>query len=678
MANPYGFYDQNGNFHPQNHHQQHHHHPNHHQPYQVQPSYPFQAQNGPPIAAMPPAYAQGQVSRGHPMVVIPPRAPDYAQHYMPQYQHQQMGYPMQYVPQQPPPQQPSPQMQNIHVRQQPSPQMQNAPVRQQPQVQIPQKPPKPPDPPPESQVDVQMLALSLADEYITIARSMGPLSSIAAKEEDLQTYHKLMATALGCIQSVLNSHRKLHPRLEAVLRLRYAGLLYEETENYGEAETELGKGIIVCQRSRMLDLKYCMQHLLARVLFKKSSQAGLKSLDRAISEAEANEHTVWIYALRFLRVSLSMQSQPHPDSTGAIQNLHSICSVAEQAGDISVNFTASALEALLHLRSTGLDNAKQAQLCIGSARRFQLQTSVDELGPVITLLNCVDLASSLMQHSPDQASTKLKEIVRLEDQTLHVPKGGKGGDVLEVPCDQSRGGPLTGFTDGIFEKLPDGRDAITFNWAQPNDILILGFFLAAITKSLSSYMDGAVESCLRSGTKMVDGMSAPVRVFDERANITAAALILAEEMPDETGDSNGRLQWLSTMRWLMRFHFALILCTRSDWPTATKLLNELSRSIDKAKLSSNKIIQLLVKYLGGVVSQGSGDVSGALKTYQSPELSILAPRSGRSTDGENDVRILAALNALLIIGSDPAQHETAAPLLAKLATVSPQHPSKAI
>lgn len=486
MANPYGYYDQNGNLHAQN----------HHQPYQVPGYPPFQPQNGAPIAAVPPAHAQGEQAAGsHPMVVIPPRAPEYAQQYLQQQYPQQMNYPMQYVHQPPPPfQQPSSQMQNMHARRQPP-------------VQAPPKPQRPPDSSKDSQVDVQMLALSLADEYIAAARKMGPVSSIAAKEEDLQTYHKLVATALGCIESVLSSNRKLHPRLEAVLRLRYASLLYEETENYGEAETELGKGIIVCQRSRMLDLKYCMQHLLARVLFKRSPQAGLKTLDRVIPEAEANEHTVWVYALRFLRVSLSMQSQPHPDTPGAIQNLSSICITAEQMGDVSINFTAATLEALLYLRNPGSESAKQAHLCIGSARKYQLQTNVEELGPVITLLNCVDLASSLMQHSSEQASAKLKEVVRLEDQTMHSGKSAADKGVLRVPCDRSRGGSLTSFTDGIFEKLPDGRDAISFTWAHPNDLFITGFFLAAVTKSLNSSMDRTAEDCLRQGMKLIDGTS---------------------------------------------------------------------------------------------------------------------------------------------------------------------------
>jgi hypothetical protein len=41
---------------------------------------------------------------------------------------------------------------------------------------------------------------------------------------------------------------KLWPRLEARLRLRYAGILAEETVNTMEAETALTKGIALCDK----------------------------------------------------------------------------------------------------------------------------------------------------------------------------------------------------------------------------------------------------------------------------------------------------------------------------------------------------------------------------------------------------------------------------------------------
>ena len=36
---------------------------------------------------------------------------------------------------------------------------------------------------------------------------------------------------------------RLEPRMEAMIRLRYASILHEETDNIMEAETELSKGV---------------------------------------------------------------------------------------------------------------------------------------------------------------------------------------------------------------------------------------------------------------------------------------------------------------------------------------------------------------------------------------------------------------------------------------------------
>jgi len=60
-------------------------------------------------------------------------------------------------------------------------------------------------------------------------------------------HHKLVATGLGCLEVALKS-RKLWPRLEARLMLRYASVLVEETTNIEKAETVLSKGISLCEK----------------------------------------------------------------------------------------------------------------------------------------------------------------------------------------------------------------------------------------------------------------------------------------------------------------------------------------------------------------------------------------------------------------------------------------------
>ena len=91
-------------------------------------------------------------------------------------------------------------------------------------------------------VDLVVLILSAADEYIAAARSLGSLSARTLRPADLDQYYKLMATAMGCMETVLKKYTQT-PRDEAVLRLRYASLLIEETDNTQDIEETLAKGV---------------------------------------------------------------------------------------------------------------------------------------------------------------------------------------------------------------------------------------------------------------------------------------------------------------------------------------------------------------------------------------------------------------------------------------------------
>lgn len=97
------------------------------------------------------------------------------------------------------------------------------------------------------ELDRPMLLMSLAEEYFDAAHALAPSTSIALMGDDVETYEKLISTGLGCLDTALK-HIRLSPRVEANIRLRYAGVLYEETENFMEAETALSKGIALCER----------------------------------------------------------------------------------------------------------------------------------------------------------------------------------------------------------------------------------------------------------------------------------------------------------------------------------------------------------------------------------------------------------------------------------------------
>lgn len=93
------------------------------------------------------------------------------------------------------------------------------------------------------------MLVALAEEYFAAAHSMGTPLARNMREDSVQKYQKLIATGLGCLEAAMTqTQTRLAPRLEARIRLRYAGVLFEETENYMEAETCLSQGITLCEQ----------------------------------------------------------------------------------------------------------------------------------------------------------------------------------------------------------------------------------------------------------------------------------------------------------------------------------------------------------------------------------------------------------------------------------------------
>jgi hypothetical protein len=117
-----------------------------------------------------------------------------------------------------------------------------------------------------------MLLVSLAEEYFQAAHELAPTAALSRTVTDVDTYEQLIATGLGCLDTALKNVR-LPPRLEANIRLRYAGVLFEETENSMEAETALSKGIALCDRVCLDSTPYFRVNIFFRITTTTSNMA---------------------------------------------------------------------------------------------------------------------------------------------------------------------------------------------------------------------------------------------------------------------------------------------------------------------------------------------------------------------------------------------------------------------
>lgn len=355
-------------------------------------------------------------------------------------------------------------------------------------------------------LDHQLLLLSLAEDYFSAARSQAWPRESNHEKNTMRQYYKLIATGLACLETLLKRF-KLQPQMEANVRLRYASILYEETENILEAEQCLSEGMKLCDRYRIFDLKHNMEHLLAQVLFKASPRASLKFLDGVIKDAEAYQHTAWVYALRFLKVSLLLQLSSHQDTLSAFSQLKSISTLAEHFGDKAILAIASTLEALVHLReSSSTESIEQAQRAIALARSLQHDDAVGQISQLAILTNIVDLSCSLLQFDPSQAVAKM-QAMQTSLEGPHDSWHDDGSFLIPAP---SQGASRAPNGNGIVRKDSRGELSVMFSWAPWTDVYALGYLLSSISISHRNNSE-----CPRSEQMLKEGM----RVLESRIDV---------------------------------------------------------------------------------------------------------------------------------------------------------------
>ncbi|KAI5302036.1 hypothetical protein KEM56_001107, partial [Ascosphaera pollenicola] len=485
--------------------------------------------------------------------------------------------------------------------------------------------------PPDPSIDYQTLLLSLADEYFDAAHSQGATLAASRKQSDIDGYYHLVATGLACLEVVLKS-RKLPPQVEAIVRLRYALVLYEETDNDFEVESTLTKGIDLCERNQLLDLKYTMQQILARTLFKSNSKAALKTVDGMISEAEAYHNNAWEYAFKFLRASLSLSSPFHQDHAIALQNLRSVSSTAEQRGDKAVAATANVLEALAHLHNpSGSDAVEQAQRCLEQARNHELGSELTDLPHISTMLQLIDIMISLLNSDSAQATAKLPLLQQTMDTNLDNNKWRQDG-VFFVPVPSA--GKVADIKSGLaLKSLDDNTVGLTMAWLSKHDLYALTYFISAVILSGKTVQDAIkAEKFLKEGLALVaDGIKDPLDIGESLAY------------------SSSRLEWKQCLRCSMLLQLILIACAKSDFDVAIEHMKSLNGIAEQLGDGLDIVTKSMILYVKGVIHQSTGDLDSAITAYQNP-IFDLEPFKSKGTQIciQRDIAILAALNTVLL------------------------------
>lgn len=488
---------------------------------------------------------------------------------------------------------------------------------------------------------------------------MGSTVTLSRRQSDEDKYYKLMSTALGCMETVLKSFR-MHPRYEGKLILQYASLLHEETENTIEEEEILSKGITLCERHRMLDLKYSMQHLLARSLFRSSHAAALKSIDGVIHHTEMYQHIPWIYAFRFLRASLCVQSGSHAELTSAMHTLHEVSALSEKMNDRAIYVASTTILAMVYLRLMNPDSIEQAQRAIASARSLQLQLTMNELGQIVALLDLIDLACNLQSYKPDRAVAKMRDLQAIMDSAVNGDGKSRDDGTFSVLIYRHPNPQLTGMTGGIFQRDADGRDRLSISWMRRRDLWMLGYYLSGVTALLKNPTENKAESYLKEGLKL-----------------TRETLTVPDRCPISISGASARMEWHRALDWHFRLYQCFMACNKADWKTARTHLAALDQAAPMFSDDRRPSMTRFAIYLNGVIEQGIGNTDAALSHFRMLYATTATIPGQRSAQA--DLSVLAIMNTLLMIRSPiHPMHSEAEGLLQRIESHCQSHPNQSM
>ncbi|XXH00322.1 decapping endonuclease targeting mRNA [Hypoxylon texense] len=477
--------------------------------------------------------------------------------------------------------------------------------------------------------DTNSLLICLAEEFFAKARTASLSMWDTIDPQDLHEYQKLLATGLGCLEVVLDN-TKLPPRLEAKVRFRYASILCAETNNVMEAETALTKGITLCDRNRFDDLKYAMHFLQIKLLFSQQKvKAAMIAVDGRIRDAEVVKHYHWVYAFRFLKTSMYLQSA-NPSETHALDNLKAITNLANQRGDRAVFVVASLLEGLSLLKAMKDDAIVRIQACIAQALKYQLDNSI-RLPQLDALALMLDLACSLHQKSVQSITQKLQELQDHMDASISDKSWHHTETELLLPIKKSNTLVISQDTAAILRPGSDDDPcdylAMSF-WSKIEAFTVTGIALLYRTprndKRIFKLWEEALCQIYKAGPRL-------------RGEPDSLADLIT------TADS--QREWLCYLHILQGLHFA----TYTRWPDVKDCLIRLE-SMVKPPLAG--IVVLYSKYLSGVYHQGTGDLRTANSIFCNRIFSLDNDdnnRNGSRKVAELDVALLATFNRIWIM-----------------------------
>ena len=210
-----------------------------------------------------------------------------------------------------------------------------------------------------------------------------------------------------------------------------------------------------------------------------------------------------MYALRFLRVSLSLDMNQNQENLAAFSQLRTIVSTADDRGDVGIATAACATEALTHVnRSSSSESIEQAQRALASVRSAQMSSEAANIPSLIIMAHFVDVMCSLIKDEHDLGITKMKAMhASLEE--LRDRKDWKEDGNFKVPISQPAF-RAAGSSQGVVLLDTSGKSSLQLKWLPKDEIYTLGYMLSAAVSMAKNPQERMSENFLKEAIGRFD------------------------------------------------------------------------------------------------------------------------------------------------------------------------------
>ncbi|KAG5950856.1 hypothetical protein E4U58_001396 [Claviceps cyperi] len=400
-----------------------------------------------------------------------------------------------------------------------------------------------------------------------------------------------------------------------------------------EAETALGKGITLCDKHRLIDLKYCMQYLMLKVLFQRNQKAALKAVDGHISDCEAFKHVPWYYAFRLLKSTFYM-SMGNVSDAGALENIRAVQNVANLRGDNAMTVFASILEGLTLIKTSKDSNVERVNSCIAQAAKFQLDPTV-KIMQLDVLILLLDFSSSLHHQQPDATAQKLRLLQQRLDE---CEQWNNIKADFQIPVHKQSSGAkiVSEQTSAIIR--PGGEDDGEM------DFVVMTFMTKVELRSLVFTLSGLVSMHKPSsqGRRSTEFWLEGVKILETWDELTAG---IPYGPSVSLLTSIRQRAWRSDAQAYLCALLGLLAASHCQWKQVKQFMLKLETLVHS---STPPTVELLSTYLTGIYSQGTGDLQRALDIFSSPRFHFPQTLNGVRA-GHWEMTLLAGLNRLWIM-----------------------------